>query len=382
MSARAAGGVGRQQWSIGRSPWFLAALHVPFAASGPVMTIPRHQLTIGPAALLVVLAVAIGGLQLRHSIAVSRGVRPAAGGWTVLAIAIMVYVPVWWFTWDWSFMQWFVIASGPMVLRGVPAAVAVAGPVLGHTGTVWYLAGQSAAPGLVPVVTLYHFTLLVMGGVALYGSAWLVRVLRDLYAARTELAELAVGRERLRVSRDLHDVLGQSLSAVSLKGDLALRLLPTDGAAARAEIESLTGVARQALRDVRAVTRDEHAVSLAAEIDAAAALLGAAGVATSVDVELPGLAGPAQEVFAWAVREGATNALRHSQATTWTVTGARQPGRVVLEIVNDAAPAHTGQGNGLAGLTERARALAGSVTAARTPDGRFRLQVEIPEGAR
>jgi two-component system sensor histidine kinase DesK len=371
--------VGVPRWSVGRSPWLLAALHVPFAASGPVTTIPRHQLTIGAAALLVALAAAIAGLQLRHSIAVSKGGRPAAGGWTFAAMAVMVYVPVWWFTWDWSFMQWFLIASGPMVLRGLPAAVTVAGPILGHTVTTWYLAEQSSAPGLVLAVTVYHFTLLVMGGAALYGSAWLVRVLNDLYAARTELAELAVGRERLRVSRDLHDVLGQSLSAVSLKGELALRLLPTDRAAARAEIESLTGVARQALRDVRAVTRDEHAVSLTTEIDAATALLGAAGIVTSVHVELPGLADPAQEVFAWAVREGATNTLRHSQATTWTVTGARLPGRVVLEIVNDAAQTYTGHGNGLAGLGERARALSGSVAANRTPDGRFRLRVEIPE---
>jgi two-component system sensor histidine kinase DesK len=371
--------VGVPRWSIGRSPWLLAALPVPFAASGPVTTIPRYELTTGPAVLLVALAAAIAGLQLRHSVAVSRGERPAAGGWTLLAVAIMVYGPVWWFAWAWSFMQWFVIASGPMVLRGLPAALTVAGPVLGHTFTAWHLSAQTDPPGLVLAITAYHFTLLAMGGAALYGSAWLVRVLNDLYAARTELAELAVGRERLRVSRDLHDVLGQSLSAVSLKGDLALRLLPTDRAAARAEIESLTGVARQALRDVRAVTRDEHAVSLAAEIDAATGLLGAAGITTSVDVGVPGLADPAQEVFAWAVREGATNTLRHSQATRWTVTGTRRPGGVELEIVNDGAPPPSGQGNGLAGLGERARALSGSVTAARTPDGRFRLRVELPE---
>ena len=370
---------GVPRWSIGRSPWFLAAIHVPAAASGPVTTIPRHGLAIGPAVLLVALAAAIAGLQLRHSLAMARGERPAAGGWTFLALAVMVYGPMWWFTWDWATMQWFVIASGPMVLRGLPAALTVAGPVAGQTVTAWCLTAQSGSPGLVATLTVYHFTLLAMGGAALYGSAWLVQVLKDLYAARTELAELAVGRERLRVSRDLHDVLGQSLSAVSLKGELALRLLPTDGAAARAEIESLTGVARQALHDVRAVTRDEHAVSLTAEVDAATGLLGVAGITTSVDVGLPGLADRLQEVFAWAVREGATNTLRHSQATSWTVTGRRRPGRVELDIVNDGAPPRSGQGNGLAGLGERARALSGSVTAVRTPDGLFRLHVELPE---
>jgi two-component system sensor histidine kinase DesK len=171
------------------------------------------------------------------------------------------------------------------------------------------------------------------------------------------------------------------LSAVSLKGDLALRLLPTDTAAARAEIESLTKVARGALRDVRAVARDEHGVSLAAEIDAAVALLGAAGIVTRVDVDLPGVTGPAQEIFAWAVREGATNTLRHSDATTWRVTAGRQGGRATLEIVNDGAPARTGHGSGLAGLRGRARAMSGSADAGRTPDGLFRLHVEIPEDA-
>jgi two-component system sensor histidine kinase DesK len=98
---------------------------------------------------------------------------------------------------------------------------------------------------------------------------------------------------------------------------------------------------------------------------------------TNVDVDLPGLAPPAEEVFAWAVREGATNTLRHSQATTWTVAGTRRAGRVMLEIVNDGPPAQTRRG--LAGIHERALDLSGSATAERTADGRFRLRVEIPE---
>jgi two-component system sensor histidine kinase DesK len=96
-----------------------------------------------------------------------------------------------------------------------------------------------------------------------------------------------VGRERLRVSRDLHDLLGQSLSAISLKGDLALRLLPVDSDRARSEVESLTEVARAALHDVMAITRDEHQVALHEEIDAAAALLTAAGIDVNLDADLP-----------------------------------------------------------------------------------------------
>jgi two-component system, NarL family, sensor histidine kinase DesK len=370
------------RWAIARSPWLLVTLHAPFAAAAPLFVITRQPLTAGPVVLVVLTAVAIGGLQLRHSFAAARGERPPGALWTFLALVALAYLPTWWLGWDWLVIQWFVMASGAMVLRGPPAVVAVAAPVIGTSIAVWYFptdVSPGSGPGLMLAYSIYSFALLMMGSASLYGSAWLVRVLNDLDTARTELAELAVARERLRVSRDLHDLLGQSLSAVSLKGEVALRLLPTDTAAAHAEIDSLTGVARRALHDVRAVTRDEHGVTLAAEIDAASALLGAAGIVTEVNVDLPDLAHPTEEVFAWVVREGATNTLRHSQATRWTVTGARRAGRVVLEIVNDGAPAQIGHGSGLAGLHERALDLSGSATAERTPDGRFRLHVELPE---
>ena len=385
------------------SPWFLVALHLPFVAAGPALALPRHDVPPLGAVVTVLVAAVIGGLQLRHSFAMARGERPAGAVVTFLALAVLVYVPLWWFTWDWATMQWFVVASGAMVFGGGPrtqptgrwpivAAVVVAGPIVGQTAVTGWLAHDDpdVGLGLFTAVTVYQFSLLAMGSAALYGSAWLGRVLDDLSAARTELAELAVGRERVRVSRDLHDLLGQTLSAVSLKGDPALRLLATDTAAAGAEIASLTGVARDALRDVRAVARDEHGVALAAELDAAVALLGAAGIVTDVDVDLPPISRPVEEVLAWAVREGATNTLRHSTARRWTVTGraAAGGGPLSLEIVNDGvAPptpsppvsSSTGDsGTGLSGLVERARGVAGTATAGPTGDGGFRLRVEVP----
>jgi two-component system sensor histidine kinase DesK len=238
-----------------------------------------------------------------------------------------------------------------------------------------------AGYGLVPLAadTAYWLVVLGMGTAALYGSARLAQVVDELRVARQEVVELAVGRERLRVSRDLHDLLGQSLSAVSLKGDLALRLLATDGEAARAEIEGLTDVARGALRDVRAVARDEHAVSLRAEVDAAAALLGAAGVDVRTDLAVGHLPAGVEQVLAWAVREGATNALRHAEATTWDVTATVVPGTAVtLEMVNDGARGPERPHGGLDGLAERARELAGTVAAGPEPGGRFRLAVTVP----
>jgi two-component system sensor histidine kinase DesK len=216
-----------------------------------------------------------------------------------------------------------------------------------------------------------------MAAVVGYGAARLIRAARELRAAR---AELALGQDRLRVSRDAEDRVSQSLSAVSLMGDLALRLLPDDPAAARAEIESLTATARDALHEVQAATRRAHVAGLRTEADGAMRLLAAAGIDTHIDVEAY-VPGPSVDVLAWALREGVTNVLRHSEASTCSITAARSDRSVRLEIVNDGARAPSGPGSGLTKLTELARAVSGSVTAGPTRDGGFRLLVELPEEA-
>ena len=371
--------VGQPLPTVWRARWFLFGLHLALMAVAPVFTITGFEDNSGNPAIVVLAAVAIGALQLRHSLAAARGERPRGWPWTLLALTILVYLPTVWFGMDWAPMQYFVIASAAMLLRGWPAAIAVAAPLLATAAGVVGDApvGESVAREALAVV--YWIVGLVTGAVALYGSARLVRVLDELHTTRAQLAELAVGRERLRVSRDLHDLLGHSLSAVSLKGDLALRLLRSDPPAARAEIASLTEIARDTLRGVRTVTSDEHAVSLRTETKGAAALLEAAGVDAHIDVDLPGLPPPMDNVLAWAVREGVTNVLRHSQASTCSITAGRWDGRARLEIVNDGVQAPSGEGTGLAGLTERATALSGSVTAGPVGDGRFRLLVEVPE---
>lgn len=368
-------------WTVRRAPWLLVALHLPFVVAPPVYTITRYpDLSLTESTAVALAAVALGGLQLRHTLAAARGERSRWWGATLLVVALLVYVPTWWFSWDWANTQWFVLASAAMLLPsrhavGVDGGIVVANAVLFARATD----GGGGSPGEVVFWTFYWVAIVVMGGVALYGSARLVQVADQRHAARLELAETAVGRERLRVSRDLHDLLGQSLSAVSLKGDLALRLLPSDTEAARAEIQSLTELARAALRDVRAVSYDRHSVSLGAEIDAATNLLAAAGVVTDIDVDLPDLDPAIGDVLAWTVREGTTNLLRHSDARTCRLRAGRSDGVVQLEIVNDGVRASSGRGSGLAGLGDRALALSGTVTAGPRPDGRFRLLVEIPD---
>lgn len=330
------------------------------------------------------LGTALAALQLRHSFAAAAGKRPAGGLWTLGLMIVLVYIPVYWFTWNWLAAQGLVIASVLMVLgeRRIAVAIAVL-PVLGNVlfFGIRYVGigrpGWSVGAGIFEMFW-WGAGLAVMAA-ALYGAARLVRTADELQAAHTELAELAIARERLRICRDLHDLIGQSLSAVSLRGDLALRLLPADPDAARAEIATLVGTARGALHDILAVTRNDTGVDLHAEAEGAKVLLAAAGIDTRISLEPDVLPADATAVFGWALREGVTNVLRHSDAATCSITGSRAGGRARLEIVNDGArPKAASHGNGLTGLAERARAFAGALTAGPAADGTFRLLVELP----
>jgi two-component system sensor histidine kinase DesK len=373
---------GLTEWTTRRARWLIVAITVS------VVVLPAWITSFGlvgnpargNAVAALPPALAILALQLRHSFAFARGERPRRALLTLPALAVLVYLPLPWFGWNWFVAQVFLMASGAMLLSRRLAAATIVAIVLG-TDLAAIRANAGAPAGAVLYSVTYVTVGLLLSALGVYGPPRLIRLVGELQATRAELAELAVGRERLRVSRDLHDLLGQSLSAISLKGDLALRLLGDDGQGVRTEIESLTGIARDALSGVRAVTREEHAVSLRTEIEGAARLLSAAGVQARADLDLPDLAPAAEAVLAWTVREGITNVLRHSRATTCSITAGRRRGSVFLEIVNDHAVAESGEGSGLAGLAERARAQAGSVWAGRS-DGGFSLIVEIPEAVR
>lgn len=368
---------------VRRAPWLLVAIHIPVIVGPVVFTITGLSIYKGHPVPAILCALAAGALQLRHSFAAARGERPAGWVWTFLLLLGFVYGPMIFFAWNWASMQIFVIMSSALLLSGWLRVVMIALPMIVTpiAGALTVALLDHGSPAQITQIIFYWLLNLILGGAALYGAVRTVRVVDELYTARTELAEAAIGRERVRVSRDLHDLLGQSLSAVSLKGDLAIKLLPHDTAGARAELESLTELARTALRDVRAVARDEHKVSLRAEIDAAGALLSAAGIEARIEVDLPELARPVQDVLAWAVREGTTNLLRHSEANTASITVARRGGLVRMEMVNDGVREPAGTGTGIAGVVERARAVSGSASAESIRDGRFRLTVAVPEVA-
>ena len=224
----------------------------------------------------------------------------------------------------------------------------------------------------------YAGALYFLSVAGLWSAVRLMPIIAALEGARAELAVHSARTERRRLSRDLHDVLGQSLTAISLKADLARRLVPNDRGAAAREVEALAGIAGSLVGELEAVARDERAIALATETVAAVELLQAAGIAVRTDVRAEGLGGDASSVLGWAVREGATNILRHSRARECDLRVVRTNGVVVLEIVNDGARLREGRGTGLASLADRVAAVEGATTVTATEGGRFRLRVEVP----
>jgi two-component system, NarL family, sensor histidine kinase DesK len=187
----------------------------------------------------------------------------------------------------------------------------------------------------------------------------------------------------LRISRDLHDLLGHALTAIALKGEVAGSLLADgDVENARREVESIASVAEQAIVDVHAVAFDERPITMAEEVRAAAGLLASVRVHAKLAVRAPNLDPAVDRLMGWAIREGVTNALRHSSMSECAITVEETSSDVRLEIDNDGAsrpdPQALAAGTGLAGLHVRAAALAGTV-AGRFDGGRFLLVVAVPK---
>lgn len=219
-------------------------------------------------------------------------------------------------------------------------------------------------------------------GLMVLGMRRLAEANIKLQMARTELARSAVAEERERFARDLHDLLGHSLSVIALKAELAGRLLPERADEARVHVTELEGVARKALREVREAVSGHRRPELAAEIAGARMALEAAGI--SLDVGLPEAELPTEveALLAWTVREGTTNVIRHSGAHRCRIVAASAGTEASVAIEDDGeAAAGSPEGNGLAGLRERASALDGRVLAGPRADGTgFRLQVSVPFG--
>ncbi|MEV7470642.1 sensor histidine kinase [Streptomyces kronopolitis] len=229
--------------------------------------------------------------------------------------------------------------------------------------------------------------------------------IQELNTTRQELARSAVEKERLRFSRDLHDLLGHTLSVVVVKAEAVRRLAPRDLDAALAQAADIEAVGRQALTEIREAVTGYREGSLTTELDRARSVLEAAGIDPVVRQSGPPLPPQAGALLGWVVREGVTNTVRHSGATHCEISVHADEDRVRLTITDDgrgpgpsgaaAAPGRLGDGGGgdgtgdgpgpvggtgLKGLAERLAAAGGTLRSG--PDGRrgFRVTAELPVG--
>ncbi|HWH94202.1 MAG TPA: histidine kinase [Baekduia sp.] len=328
----------------------------------------------------VIACLVVAALTLSTSLAVARRRAPSYPVLRVAAAAALAFGLVGVFGSPWETCAWFVAIAAVLCLRGrARVAVAVLAPAAMVTyDTLTWLDSVDPSTYALCWNVAYWMTVssLVVAGVC--ASARLVPIVAELDAAREALAAGAVRTERRRLSRDLHDVVGQSLTAISLKGDLARRLIEADRAAAAREISELEIVATSLADEIEAVARDDREVAFATEVGAAVDLLRLAGIDVQATLDIDGIGPDTSAVLGFAMREGATNILRHADARTCTIHAVRENGLVRLELVNDGAVASRGGGTGLRSLADRLAEIDGRAAGGPIGGGRFRLRVEVP----
>ncbi|MGW2249047.1 sensor histidine kinase [Kitasatospora sp. NPDC001660] len=308
-----------------------------------------------------------------------RGCQAIVATMIVLAVAASVGLGE-------SFLTLFIYASVCLAIitptRHAPRALVGMAVLTAGTGLVVHASADN-----ITTFTLSAF----LSGIAMTGMQRLIATMKELREARAAVAHLAASEERLRLARDLHDLLGHSLSLITLKSELAGRFMDAGkDEAARAQVADIEQVARQSLIDVREAVTGFRRPTLPVELAAARTALAAAQVQLEAAPELvdtwPGLANEESGALAWALREAVTNIVRHGEGATvctvtadtaWEGSGDRY---AVLEIADDGrGPGKSKPGNGLSGLEERLSLVGGRLETGPGIRGKgFRLRAVVP----
>jgi two-component system sensor histidine kinase DesK len=290
----------------------------------------------------------------------------------LVAHALVTYMPLVVLGTQWGGMAGWLAGSILLLLTGWIAWTLFAAVILS------ILIGALAL-GVTPDNAAYLAVASLDTGLVVFGLSRLTLIIRYLKATRTELAQLAVIKERMRFARDLHDLLGYSLSAITLKAELTRRLVSSNPERAMDELTELTDVARQALADVRLVASGYRNMSLSKEAASVLSLLSAAGIAARVEVNCGPLDEEVDTVLATVLRETVTNMLRHSTAQNCTVEACTSGDVVRLRVGNDGVPpagSSRRNGGGLDNLSSRLEAVGGSL-AVTCHDGRFEVLATV-----
>lgn len=380
--AIASSGVPFLLWRLYQHAW-LVCLFFPLVALLQQPVSPGHL----AAGLLALVVFATGYTWLMWPHPVSREAR-ARSSFSFLLLGMLgtlafVFSLFYGLVWLWLFIGVSAIAGLLLPMRHAFAVIVLLTlfPLFltvarhgGITGVDWWW--------------LIAFVLLVRGiGLDMIGVARMGSAIRELHIARRELARLAVIEERERLSRDLHDLLGQTLSVITLKSEVARGLIQEEPERCAQELAEIEQVSRQMLREVRKTVAGYRQPTLANELDGARQLLEAAGIAYEVEQTVGDLPPTLDALLAWTIREGITNVIRHSRARQCLIQAVRRQGMVEAMILNDGAQPEdqhnrrTHQGNGLAGLRERVASLGGTMEAGSldvSGKQHFRVWVALP----
>jgi two-component system, NarL family, sensor histidine kinase DesK len=348
------------------------------------------QRYVFPSVWLVYLGQAIAGVH-RHSSGAS-----AVAGYVVVAafgVCYLLALPVGWQHRNRTFWYLYGLALGLTVAecffaRADAFVFLVYVTVLTvATRRRWSgiaVLGYATVATVVPVaVPAWHSSLdwdsgltVLLVGFAMFGFFHVIQSNRELAAARAEVARLAAENERSRIARDLHDLLGHSLTTITIKAGLA-RKLGERGEAERAytEITEVEALSRRTLGDVRAAVSGHREVTLAGELATAREVLRAAAITAEVPGSVDVVAPQLSELFGWVVREGVTNIVRHSHSQACRISFGRD--WIELGDSGNGSGSTAGKGSGLAGLRDRLAAQGGTLHATTSLSG-FTLRAEVP----
>jgi signal transduction histidine kinase len=363
----------RTAWSLARG-----VLTVVFCTSGLVALLEAWQAETGVARTTVATAllVALLGLQLFHFSRPGADLR-STRSYVLLGVqACLAYIPLAEFGFTWISLPPFLAGCVLLVLPRV-AAWASFGAIM--ASVVIIRIGLDESVGDV----LYGLLDAALFGLVVYGLTRLASLVAELHAARDDMAQMAVAEERLRFARDLHDLLGLSLSAVTLKGELTHRLLSKYPDRAKQELTEILDISRRALADVRSVASGYRELSLDQEAKSAESVLRASGVDVRMVLDHTDLPVHIRTMLGMMLREGVTNVLRHSKAEHCEITIRQTSNAATLDIINDGVVEQRSakdpdSGSGVRNLSDRVAALRGEVGTALRPDGRFQLSARVP----
>ncbi|HEY1178226.1 MAG TPA: histidine kinase [Phytomonospora sp.] len=348
--------------------WFSILIWAPVLAIDPVVdSFGREPVWAALAAVGAVLAANAGAVLsvYREGRAAARRAQLLLGAQAALTFAAAAYFGDHWF----ALFTLLALAVGavapprwapPLILAVTFGGAVVAWVKVGDWTQTWTTALTS-----------------FLAGFGTFVFQWLLTVIAELNATREELARKAVDRERERFSRDLHDLLGHTLSVIVVKAEVIRRVLPGDPGAAAVHASDVEEIGRRALGEVREAVTGYRDADVSRELDRARVALDAAGIELRVaqDGEVPR---DVDVLFGWVVREAVTNVVRHSGAHLCTITLTSGASSAVLTVADDGYGGEPSPGGGgIRGLRERAEALGGELTAAGTRRG-FTLRVEAP----